>query len=940
MFYHIALKFNNSMKIIHYATFFALSTGMFTATLHAQTTSSDDAPRPQIIENQASQALLESTRQMTFYFSSIGRLALLQKLSDEGADVKKEDLPDFFSLKGFEMIQQIEACFGLWTRFYEPQIVMQGVQSIEYFDNHPTQRILVRKLMALGAKPKIEYLDFETIEMHLDTILQQTNITHLMNTIAARWGGSPGNQEAQQRLVHRLLKMGAQMTPAVAQIILAQKLGLYSWWDVQRSRALAQWTPEEFMANGPLLLQAEFNQIFLIKVLACMAPVKDEQSIHSFGVFLDWFKSKNPEVGYYSFQDWYNEYKDYSSANINTFFPKLLEFVDETMLLDSLLKMTWSDEVYTLISQIIGENSNFNLKAEDLRYASWINKKQLIDVLYPNILSLDEWLRFAVFSKPQNEEENQEQLSLVQKMVEAGADVNYVPKDEQPLSFENMSEELIEYLVSQGLELYGSEADDNNVFFYTITNSPKSFVKWLPYLSNPNMRAIENEGTLLHQYMLSFEHRVGSYECLDESWKNIFDILIDKGLDINALDENKMTVLHLAHLFKIQPIIDYLLEKGAYDSPLPKHTLSFIPFDFESKSLDIETLDALKAQGKILIGLATDQGLNYNEITKACKKRMRSDERLMMGWVTPAMLEGERLEYFSGIILPGASDSYPKHLHEFSKNEMPATEKIEQFYQSLLPRLDALGIPTLGICAGAQHLNLHRDGLVGPVKDSSDEDAPITMIAGTIPYFMALSPEEKAALLDDCIQPEVSFSGHRAHGYAAKEHGMGRGLRLGARSKLGTTMAYADGLSKIAFQFHPEGNYDSSTYSNSNFEAKKRATFILDTFFNTAIQDAEFMQFGAIKGFDRKKMIKLRDYLNNRDIIRRIQECADRPNAFVRIATGSEISKAPLTSDEYIIEHISDISPEDVRAQIVEHGHTSIQPGADKKQQKAKNYRH
>ncbi|HQU09327.1 MAG TPA: gamma-glutamyl-gamma-aminobutyrate hydrolase family protein, partial [Opitutales bacterium] len=70
------------------------------------------------------------------------------------------------------------------------------------------------------------------------------------------------------------------------------------------------------------------------------------------------------------------------------------------------------------------------------------------------------------------------------------------------------------------------------------------------------------------------------------------------------------------------------------------------------------------------------------------------------------------VEAFSGFIFPGSGDNYPQGKEMFTLEDMPEGQRsdTERLYQKVYQLAKEHQVPTFGICAGAQHLVLHRDG--------------------------------------------------------------------------------------------------------------------------------------------------------------------------------------------------------------------------------------
>jgi gamma-glutamyl-gamma-aminobutyrate hydrolase PuuD len=144
----------------------------------------------------------------------------------------------------------------------------------------------------------------------------------------------------------------------------------------------------------------------------------------------------------------------------------------------------------------------------------------------------------------------------------------------------------------------------------------------------------------------------------------------------------------------------------------------------------------------------------------------------------------EFLKQFDAIISPGAGDSFPSDMPEFTKQDTPMIMDLERHYQNMLDKSYQLDIPYLGICAGAQHFSMYHGGSIKPVRDYAGEKKhQITFIKGTLAHFMSLTKDQQLDLLETCSIPDVTVHGDTAHHYAAVNDKLGLGLELGAVSE-------------------------------------------------------------------------------------------------------------------------------------------------------------
>ena len=203
-------------------------------------------------------------------------------------------------------------------------------------------------------------------------------------------------------------------------------------------------------------------------------------------------------------------------------------------------------------------------------------------------------------------------------------------------------------------------------------------------------------------------------------------------------------------------------------------------------------LVSLKAEGKILVGIVTHERLNYRRILKVADQLMEQYSSLIVGCIDHSYIKEPYISFFDGLILPGGISSYASYSEPFSWKEMDVDKRIvlEDLYQLALYYSRIYEIPLLGICAGAQHIVLSQGGKLHKVKNKSDDKEPISLLEGTIAYFMALSKEEQLTALEICHLPDILLYAKRMHNYAAVPGFLGS-LELGGSSRLGIPMVFS-----------------------------------------------------------------------------------------------------------------------------------------------------
>ena len=180
---------------------------------------------------------------------------------------------------------------------------------------------------------------------------------------------------------------------------------------------------------------------------------------------------------------------------------------------------------------------------------------------------------------------------------------------------------------------------------------------------------------------------------------------------------------------------------------------------------NLETVQAYMRE-KAWIGIVTDQGVSYGSIIKATRIYQEEHLETQFAYVTKEMADTIGLDHFSGLIFPGGGDNYPAHLDTFTLEDMPEHEQTEKekVYQYLYEQALATDIPTSGICAGAQHLVLHRGGALTHNKTHTKK---VKFTSHHVPHFLSLTLEERQKLPETCYAEDFSINIFRAHKYSA-----------------------------------------------------------------------------------------------------------------------------------------------------------------------------
>ncbi len=317
--------------------------------------------------------------------------------------------------------------------------------------------------------------------------------------------------------------------------------------------------------------------------------------------------------------------------------------------------------------------------------------------------------------------------------------------------------------------------------------------------------------------------------------------MIEAGFDMYATDGNGISALQLLSLLdsrrnlskekqddlkKLKKLITQKIDQvdivfedgeGLIDSFMDDPELSKVmlsktkdPLFYFYKS-DDNLFGLAKDPEKVHIAISNGEGFWSTGMWAAARLIMKAHQDVEFHLVSYDMLEkgGDKfIEQFDAFINPGAGDTYPKHLPEFTKKDCKFSMELEQLYQLVLQKTEELNIPYLGMCAGAQHFALHHQGTLAPLKGYNKGQHEVEFIKGTKPYFLSLTPEQQEQALKAGVFPEVKFKGDTAHNFAAVSGKLGQGMKLGAVSEGGIPMSYAheNGL-RYATQYHPEHYY-------------------------------------------------------------------------------------------------------------------------------------
>ena len=279
---------------------------------------------------------------------------------------------------------------------------------------------------------------------------------------------------------------------------------------------------------------------------------------------------------------------------------------------------------------------------------------------------------------------------------------------------------------------------------------------------------------------------------------------------------------------------------------------------------------------KTWIGIITDKGVSYDSIIKATRLYQKKHPQTQFAYLTREMADSIGLASFSGLIFPGGNDNYPGHLGTFTLDDMPKHEQTEKekTYQYLYNLAEKTDIPTLGICAGAQHLVLHRGGALTHNKTHTKK---VAFTLHHVPHFLSLSPEERQTLLETCEAEGIPINLFRAHKYSAvTETVHTSGLTL-AMEDGETPLAYYDGFRTIAVQFHPEARYEGvNRYGDAHSVA--RQTQLINGFFALCENYKAWTDWAIREGYTHEEAMALRD-TKLQKILDRLEACRETSTA-------------------------------------------------------------
>jgi ankyrin repeat protein len=257
-------------------------------------------------------------------------------------------------------------------------------------------------------------------------------------------------------------------------------------------------------------------------------------------------------------------------------------------------------------------------------------------------------------------------------------------------------------------------------------------------------------------------HRENANHSERQTLEQLKKLIITKVDNIDILSDNGESLADI--LMQSQETLDTVLSKT--QDPL----FHFYKPDNTSSNLDPE---------KVHIAISNGEGFWSTGAWAVARLLMKEHKDVEFHLVSYDMLKqgGDNfIKQFDAFINPGAADSYPRNLSEFTKKDCQFSMELEQLYQLVLQKTDELKIPYLGICAGAQHFALYHQGTLAPLDGYNMGKHEIEFVKGTTPYFLSLTPEQQWQALKVGIFPQVKFQGYTAHHFAALNGKIGQDI--------------------------------------------------------------------------------------------------------------------------------------------------------------------
>ena len=223
----------------------------------------------------------------------------------------------------------------------------------------------------------------------------------------------------------------------------------------------------------------------------------------------------------------------------------------------------------------------------------------------------------------------------------------------------------------------------------------------------------------------------------------------------------------------------------------------------------------------------------------------------------------------SGLINPGAGDTFPKNKDSFTLQDLNPEKMLEKekTYQKVINYSNSYHIPYLGICSGSQHLILNHDGALKPVKGYVGGNHIAEIKSGSPIHYMMLSKEEQVEAVEKCSFPEISFQVYTAHHYAGANWKLGNTINLGGVSEEGVVQSFSYGLWQFGTQFHPEKYFFVSQPHD------ERQKIFLNNFFDL-VKSYHDRIVGATAA--NKTLVEVKEEMQDEEqiILEKLEECS------------------------------------------------------------------
>lgn len=207
--------------------------------------------------------------------------------------------------------------------------------------------------------------------------------------------------------------------------------------------------------------------------------------------------------------------------------------------------------------------------------------------------------------------------------------------------------------------------------------------------------------------------------------------------------------------------------------------------------------------GRAHIGIICPENISSQELYYS--RLMKEKYGVECHLITPGVsINVELLSKCHGFINFNSDYPYPNNKDEFTLTDYESFDSTK-LCQEILAISKKYSIPYCGIDTGARELTLYHEGSLKLLKTSSNKKQDeIIFIKGTIPYFMALAPDQQESIIakKGHLQDIKYNIPHEQDDLVAAKIGS---LILGAISDDGLPRAYSKGL-QFGFQYSSSFN--------------------------------------------------------------------------------------------------------------------------------------